>query len=246
MRFKTAAAVVAAVALSYAVAGPATAQSLAPLAKHSSAPAQVSGSRLQRGLLPGSAFGSGFTISGRLNTGSKLLGTRAILHVPSMKCSVFEGYDYVSGFGNTAGALDQYNNPSPFATYPNTVLYGYQDVVQFASTSAATNFFNSGHSKFSACRTFSEPNPGDKSPGGGTYQVSTLSLSKLTVGGDHAFEATQTLAESEAPGITLYINVLFVVAGTNVYNLWDVSGTNDQPAPMGKLIHQIQALYPHK
>jgi hypothetical protein len=233
MRFKTAAAVVAAVALSYAVAGPATAQSLAPLAKHSSAPAQVSGSRLQKGLLPGSAFGSGFTISGRLNTGSKLMGTRASLHVSSMKCSAFEGYDYVSGFGNTAGALDQYNNPS-------------QDVVQFASTSAATNFFNSGHSKFAACHTFSEPNPGDKSPGGGTYQVSTLSLSKLTVGGDHAFEATQTLAESEAPGITLYINVLFVVAGTNVYNLWNVSGTNDQPAPMGKLIHQIQALYPHK
>jgi hypothetical protein len=233
MRFKTAAAVVAAVALSYGVAGPATAQSLAPLAKHRSAPAQVSGSRLQKGLLPGSAFGSGFTISSRLNTGSKLMGTRASLHVSSMKCSAFEGYDYVSGFGNTAGALDQYNNPS-------------QDVVQFASTSAATNFFNSGHSKFAACRTFSEPNPGDKSPGGGTYQVSTLSLSKLTIGGDHAFEATQTLAESEAPGITLYINVLFVVAGTNVYNLWNVSGTNDQPAPIGKLIHQIQALYPHK
>jgi hypothetical protein len=36
------------------------------------------------------------------------------------------------------------------------------------------------------------------------------------------------------------------VAGTNVYNLWNVSGKNDQPAPIGKLIHQIQALYPHK
>jgi hypothetical protein len=246
MRFKTTAIVVAAAALSCAAAGPAMAQSLAPLANHHSAPAQVTGSRLQKGLLPGSSFGTDFTISSRLNTGRKLMGTRAILHVSSMKCSAFEGFDYVSGFGNTAGALDQYDNPSPFAAYPNTVLYGFQDVVQFASTSAATNFYNASHSKYAACHSFTEPNPGDKSPSGGTYQVNTLSLSKITVNGYHAFVGSQTLAESEAPGITLYINVLIAVAGTNVYSLWDVSGTNDQPTPMGKLIHQIQALYPHK
>ena len=106
MRFKTAAIVAAAaVALSFAAAGSAGAQSLAPLAKHTSAPPQVSGSRLQKGLLPGSAFGSGFTISGRLSTGSKLRSTHAVLHVSSLKCSTFEGFDYVSGFGNTAGAL---------------------------------------------------------------------------------------------------------------------------------------------
>ena len=81
MRLKTAVVVVAAVALSYAAAGPASAQSLAPLAKHSSAPAQVSGSRLQKGLLPGSAFGSGFTISGRLNTGSKPLPLTSVSYV---------------------------------------------------------------------------------------------------------------------------------------------------------------------
>jgi hypothetical protein len=52
MRFKTAAIAVAAVALSFAAAGSAMAQSFAPLAKHSSAPQQVSGSRLQKGLLP--------------------------------------------------------------------------------------------------------------------------------------------------------------------------------------------------
>lgn len=246
MRFKTAAAVAAAVALSCAAAGPAVAQSVVPAANRGSAPAQVSGSRLQKALLPGSSFGSDFTISSRLNTGSRLLGTRAILHVSGMKCGAFEDFDYVSGFGNTAGALDQYDNPSPFATYPNTVLYGFQDVVQFASTSAATSFFTASLSKYVACHSFSEPDPGDKSPGGGTYQVNTLSISKITVSGDHAFAGNQTLAESEASGITLYINVLIAVSGTNVYSLWDVSGTNDQPTPMSKLIHQVQALYPHK
>jgi hypothetical protein len=247
MRFKTATIVAAAaVALSFAAAGSAGAQSLAPLAKHTSASPQVSGSRLQKGLLPGSAFGSGFTIQGRLNTGSRLLSTRAILHVSSMKCSAFEGFSFVAGFGNTAGALDVYSNPSPFATYPNTVLYGFQDVVQFATASAATNFFKASRSKYSACRSFTEPNPSDKSPGGGTYQINTLSISNIKVSGDQAFEVTQAAAFSEDPGLTFYNNTLFVVVGTNVYNLWDDSGTNDEPAPMGKLIHAIQALYPHK
>jgi hypothetical protein len=246
MRFKTAAIAVAAVALSFAAAGSAMAQSFAPLAKHSSAPQQVSGSRLQKGLLPGSAFGSGFTINNRLNTGSRLRSTHAVLHVSSMKCGAFEGFDYVAGFGNTAGALDQYNNPSWSPANPNAVVYGFQDVMQFASTKAATNFYNASLSKYAACHSFSEPNPGDKSPGGGTLQVNNLTLSKIKVNGDHAFFDTQSVALSEFPGSTLYLNILIVVAGTNVYNLFDQNGTNDEPAPMGKLIHQVQALYPHK
>jgi hypothetical protein len=37
------------------------------------------------------------------------------------------------------------------------------------------------------------------------------------------------------------------VAGTNVYDLSDASGTNDEPSVklMTTVIHRVQALYPH-
>jgi hypothetical protein len=239
------AAVAAIAVLPLAMASTANGQPVAHHSQPKAAP-QITGTRLQTGLLPASAFGANFTVENAVNTGSTLLpSTKVTLHVPTATCSTFEGEIYVSGFGNTAGALNLYVNPNATA-FPE-VIYGLQDVVQFATTSAATTFFTQAYAKYGACLSFSEPNPTDTSPGGGTFQISTLMVAKTTVSGDPAFTVTQTIALSETPGHTKYIDLLYVVAGTNVYSLWQESGTNDEPSPVltGQLIRQIQALYPH-
>jgi hypothetical protein len=251
MKFKLAAAAAvcftAAGAVAVAGAGPAVAQPSAHDVAASSKPPQVSGSRLQTGLLPASAFGTDFTLGTTLNTGSSVLANPTAPNVPAMSCGTFEGKIYVSGFGNSAGALDQYVNPNAAAERPEAIIQGFQDVIQFATASAATTFFTAARTKYTACQSFSEPNPTDTNPGGGTFQISTLAVSKTTVSGEQAFSVTQLIALSEKPGATEFLDVLYVVAGTDVYSMWQQSGTNDEPSPtvMGSLIKKIQALYPH-
>ncbi len=209
---------------------------------------QISGSRLQTGLLPASAVGAGFTPGTTLNTGSGLLSTTsATQNGPTTSCSTFEGKIYVSGFGNTAGALAEYVNPNAAMQRPEAIIQGFQDVIQFATATAATTFFTQARAKYLACLSFSEPNPTDTTPGGGTFQISTIGVSKTTVGGNAAFAVTQQIALSEHPGATEFVDVLYAVAGTDVYSMWQQSGTNDEPSPttMGSLIHKVQALYPH-
>lgn len=250
LRSIAAAAAVAALSLgglSVAVAGSATAQPLGHPKKHKpKPPPQVTGSRLRTALLPAAAFGDGFTGGDIVSTGGRLLPTRARYHVPSMSCSDFEDFAILGGFGDTAGALADDFNASPFGSYPNTVLYGIQWVNQFASPQAATTFFNQAAAKYGSCSSFTEPNPGDTSPGGGTLQVTNMSVSKTAVSGNHAFTVTQQSALSEAPGFSFYNNVLVVVSGTNVYQFWNLSGTNDEPSPtlMAQFIRQTQKLYP--
>lgn len=243
MKFRTVMVTAAVAALSFAAAGSAAAQTTGHSAKRMPAsPPQVTGARLLSGLLSPSAFGNSFTFGASLNSGSKLSSTHAQKHVSGMSCAGFQGSEWVSGFGNTAGAAERYNNPSPTLV---TIFYGFEDVLQFASTQAAATYFNQADAKYASCREFSEPNPGDTKPGGGTYQVNVLGVSKTTVRGDRGFTATQQIAESERPGVTLYINVLYVLGGANVYSLWQVNGTNNEPSPtaMSSLIHRIQGLY---
>ena len=216
-------------------------------ASSKSAVPQISGSRLQTGLLPASAVGTGFTLGTTLNTGSGLLTTPATLNSTATSCSTFEGKIYVSGFGNSAGALDKYVNPNAAMQRPEAIIQGFQDVIQFATASAATTFFTAARAKYTTCQSFSEPNPTDTNPGGGTFQISTLGVSKTTAGGNAAFSVTQQIALSESPGATEFIDVLYAVAGTDVYSMWQQNGTNDEPSPtlMGNLIKKIQGLYPH-
>jgi hypothetical protein len=250
MKFKIVAATAAlglAAAGAVAVAGSAVAQPSAHDSQLKSAVPQISGSRLQTGLLPASAFGTGFTLGTTLNTGSGLLTTPTTLNPATTGCSTFEGKIYVSGFGNSAGALDKYVNPNAAMQRPEAIIQGFQDVIQFATASAATTFFTAARAKYTACQSFSEPNPTDTNPGGGTFQISTLGVSKTTAGGNAAFSVTQQIALSESPGATEFIDVLYAVAGTDVYSMWQQNGTNDEPSPtlMGNLIKKIQGLYPH-
>jgi len=79
------------------------------------------------------------------------------------------------------------------------------------------------------------------------WAISTVSVANTKVSGYRAFVVTESASLSGFFIRPLYFNVLYVVAGTNVYSLWDYSGTNDEPFPalMRTLIHRIQALYPH-
>jgi hypothetical protein len=235
--------VATAVALSLATAGSAAAGT----AGHARPP-QVTGSRLQTGLLPASAFGDGFTLGASLSTGRKMQPTRATKHVPTMSCAVFEGQVFFGVYGDTAGALALYVNPNAAAQFPEGIFYGYQVVVQFATTRAAATFFAQSRAKFAQCQSFSEPNPGDGAPGGGTFQVGSVSVAKTSVSGNRAFSVTQSIAMSENPGTSWYRNILFVVSGTNVYSLWQTRGVNDEPSPavMSRFIHKIQGLYPRR
>jgi hypothetical protein len=251
MKFKMVAATTAlglAAAGAVAVAGSAAAQPSGPESAASSKPPQITGSRLQTGLLPASAFGAGFTLSATLNTGSGLLTNQTAPNVPAMSCGTFEGKIYVSGFGNSAGALDKYVNPNAATERPEAIIQGFQDVIQFATASAAATFFTQARAKYTACQSFSEPNPTDTNPGGGTFQISTLGVSKTTVGSDAAFSITQQIALSERPGATEFVDELYAVDGTDVYSMWQESGTNDEPSPvlMGNLIKKVQGLYPAK
>lgn len=229
------------------MSGSATAQPLGHPKKHKpKPPPQVTGVRLKTALLPASAFGDGFTGADTVSTGSRLLSSKAWYHIQSMSCANFEDFALLGGFGDTAGAAADAFNSSPLGSYPNTVLYGIQWVNQFPSAQAATTFFNQAFAKYGACSSFTEPNPGDTSPGGGTLQVTNMSVAKTAVSGNHAFTVTQQSALSEAPGFVFYTNVLVVVSGTNVYQFWNLSGTNDEPSPtlMAQFIKQTQKLYP--
>lgn len=238
MRFRLVTAVTAAAALSFAMAGSAAAQ---PLGHKPAPPPQVSGSRLQATLLPASAFGSGFTRAAYFDTGSKLASTHATKHIPSMSCTYFDSHVFFGFLGDTAGAALQYTNPGWYATYPDSIVAGYEDVLQFATAASATAIFDQARAKHAACKTFTEP------AFGGTAAVSTISVTNTRVSGDRAFVVTEFFAFPGHPTKPVYSNTLYVVAGTNVYSTEIATGVNDEPSPalMRTLIHRIQALYQH-
>jgi hypothetical protein len=236
----------AAAAVSFAGAGSASAQTLGHSVQRMPASVtQVSGSRLAQGLLPGSAFDSGLTNSGSANTGGRLLSTRIRQTPGSLSCGTFANINYDSGWGNTAGTFVSYQNPNWEGEWPFTQYSLGEVVVQFASDHAASTFYSEAYSKFTGCKSFPVPNPSDATPGGGSYDVSDTSTWKTSVSGHQAFVNTELWAPNNAGGDTDYVDNLYAVSGTDVYYLWEVSGTNDEPSPklMTDLIHRVQGLY---
>ena len=242
MKFKVIAVIACAIALSLGMAGSALAS---PASSHKAKPApQVTGTRLQSALLPASAFGDGFTVVDRLNTGKRLLSTHASIKPSSLSCQTFEEYIFVGGFGDTAGATDGINNPNPnFADYPSLVLGGDQTVLQFKTTQAAASFYNAAYARYKQCSAFTESDPADSLQ----LELTTQSLSKTTINKNKAFQLIQYVDISSLPVANFYQNTAVVLAGTNVYTIDDLNGTND-PIPaslLGNLIHRVQALYKH-
>ena len=241
MKLKVIAAVATATALSLGMAGSAMASPLS----HQAKPApQVSGARLQSALLPASAFGDGFTVSRRGNTGNRLWSTHANIKPSSLSCRTFGDYVFVGGFGNTAGAADSVENQNPaIADYPSLVLGGDQAVLQFKTTQAAASFYNQAYARYKQCTAFTEPDPADNSQ----LELTVQSLAKTTVGKNKAFQVIQLVDIAALPAFSFYANTAVVLAGTNVYTIDDVNGTNDpiSASLLGKLISRVQALYKH-
>ena len=242
MKFKAIAVIATAAALSVGMAGSAAALPLS----HQAKPApQVTGVRLQSALLPASAFGSGFKVAQRLNTGKKLWSGRVWTKPSKLSCANFEMYIYVGGFGNTAGATDGVNNPNPaIADYPSLVLDGDQTVLQFKTAQAASSFYNQAYTRYKQCSAFTETDPFDNSI---RFELSTQSLSKTTIRKHQAFQLIQYVDLSALPALNFYQNTAVVLAGTNVYTIDDLNGTNDpiSVSLMGNLINRVQALYKH-
>jgi hypothetical protein len=240
MRFKIVIVMLAVAVLSFAMVGSAAAKPLGVASKHKPAPPpQVTGSQLEAVLLPPSAFGSNLVFAVSLDTGRRLQSTRATKHVPSLSCAVFENTIYVAFLGDTAGADLGYSNPAPRPAYPNGIVYGYEDVVQFATATAASTLYNQDRAKYAACQSFTY------TVSGKAWHGSTLSVSNTTVNGDRAFVVNESITVQGL--LPLYYNFLYVVASTNVYSIIQLTGAQDEPSPtlMGDLIGRVQALYRH-
>jgi hypothetical protein len=241
VKFKAIAIAATAAALSLGMAASAGATPLRHVAKP--AP-QVTGARLQSALLPASVFGDGFTVTQRLNTGKKLWSTKARIKPSSLRCANFESYIYVGGFGDTAGAVSSVNNPSPaFADYPSLVLGGDQAVIQFKSTKAAASFYSQAYTRYKQCTDFTESYAADNT----SIELTTQSLSKTTIKKDKAFQLTQYVVIDDLPALSFYDSTAVVLAGTNVYTVDEVDGTNDpiSSSLLSNLINRVQALYKH-
>jgi hypothetical protein len=243
VKFKAIAVIATAAALSLGAAGSATASSLS--LKSKPAP-QVTGTRLQSALLPGSAFGDGLTVTRRLNSGNRLWPTRARIKPSSLSCANFEEYVYVAGFGNTAGASFAIDNPDPaLADYPSVILGGDETALQFKTPAAAASFYNQAYTRYKQCAHFTESFIGDDSL---HFELSTQSLSKITINKNKAFQLIQLVDISEVPALSFYENTAVVLAGTNVYTIDEVNGTNDpiSASVLGNLTHRVQGLYKHR
>lgn len=241
MKFKAIAVIAAATALSFGMAGSVAASPLAAKAKP--AP-QVTGARLQSALLPASSFGGGFTVTQRLNTGKKLWSTKARFKPANLSCVNFETWVYVGGFGDTAGAMDSFNNPSPaLADYPGIVLGGDQSVIQFKTAQAATTFYNEAYARYAKCAAFTESYPADAT----SLELTTQSLTKTTVKKNKAFQLMQYVDIAALPAFGFYDSTAVVLSGTNVYTVDDVNGTNDPISTtlLDNLLNRAQALYRH-
>ena len=228
-------------ALSLGAAGSAAASPLS----HKTKPApQVTGLRLQSALLPTSAFGNGFTVAYRFSTGSRLWSTRARFKPSSLSCVNFEMDVYPGGFGNTAGAADGVENTNPsFTAYPNIILSGEQAALQFNTARAAASFYSQAYTKYKKCTNFTESDPANL----GKFELTVQSLAKTTINNNKAFQVTQLVSLSTSPAFSFYTSTAVVLAGTNVYTVADMNGTNDPVTASlpGNLIKRVQALYRH-
>jgi len=175
-----------------------------------------------------------------LNSGPKLTTTRAKVHVSSMSCGAFELGGDISVFGDTAGVLVEYQVRA-------SILYSDERVLQFAADATAATFYGQALAKFAACGSYSSG-----SPFGSLTTDIRPSVTKTTVSGDKAFLVLEHVlfCQGIPPyyACPSYISFLYVVAGTNVYSLWEYNVINDLPSVslMRDLISRVQALYRHR
>jgi len=217
---------------------------LAPAAQASSRPVQVNGNQLESALLPASAFGSGYQSGPSSGSGGTLFNLPAQDHISRMSCGTFEDLTGLGSFGQTAFATSYINNPNAMIDYPNSVSTFIQSIDQFASAKAASSYYGQAYAKYDTCRDFTESVPEDPSPGGGSSETTVQTFAKTSVGKYQAFQVGQINDDSGNTGITINLNTLVAVAGTDVFYIVSIAFTNDpiSTAVMHELISRVQRL----
>jgi hypothetical protein len=193
-----------------------------------------------------SAWGQGYVNDSKLNTGKKLMHKKVTI-VSSLSCGYYEDNTFVGNFGNTGGALESWSNPNWEGGWPFSLQYGNQSLMQFPTTTLATGYMNAAHAKYNSCGSFSAPDTGDANPGGGTVLFTTVSVTATTVSGYRAFSVVQMVARSESSGAPWYLNSIFVLVGTDVFNVSVLTGDSDGPSTSitSTLIHHVLAAQQH-
>ena len=169
-----------------------------PLSAKAKPAPQVTGTRLASALLPALAFGDGFTVADHLNTGNKLLPTKARIKPSSLSCKTFEMFIFIGGFGDTAGAVHGVQNPNPALEDPSVVLSDDQAVLQFKTTQAAASFYSQAYARFKQCTAFTETSDNLQ------IELITQSLSSTTINKDKAFQLIQHADIASEPAISFY------------------------------------------
>jgi hypothetical protein len=224
--------------LSLTAAGAAAA---APTARPGTGPAivQVTGSVLETALLPPSAFGTGYQQAGAAaDTGGSLRPASPARSVRGASCADIEGGGSLAGYGDTAEAdlTVTYGAPGPA-----TVLV-YQDVAQFPGSRAARSFFEQVLALYRRCGSFASL--------AGFVPVAVVltggGITTTSMHGYPAFRVSQELETGELGSPPFgYVDTLFVVAGTDVYEVMLMAGSR-VPVPgwmPTKLISRVRALY---
>jgi len=217
---------------------------LAPSALAASHPVQVSGTKLKSALLPASSLGSDWEWDYTLWS-KGIWHSKATEHAATMKCSKLELSTVLLHVGESATAVSVNDNTNPWPYYPNVQFFTYQAVYQFPSTKAARTFFNQAKAKYAACKDFKvNALPGDPIPGGGVMETVNQTITHNKVGPYQAFQVGQLADLSDSPGFTVDPNTTVALAGTDVFIIESVGGTNDSvPASMMlKLINRVKKL----
>jgi hypothetical protein len=205
-------------------------------------PIQVTGKQLKSALLPGSDFPSGYTASGEHDSG-RSLQHGSVYNLPSMSCKSFWLAASIPGialgFGQTAYAGNLISSNSDSVSVFEVFQ---QSVSQFASTRAASTFFSQLSAKYRSCPSLSESDTK-----GGTLHWTVSSRSTQRVGGHQALQLTESSTDSSVAGVSTPIFVLWVISGTDLYeiNTALVTGTSPQPSESSlilKLISRVSAL----
>lgn len=228
-----------------------TATALGGVASASGATAvQLTGSQLESGLLPASAFPAGYGIVNVADSGNHLQTSRARDNLATMTCSAWlhDGGSYAvfgTAFGATSGATF---GATAFATdvaappYASTGSPYEQDAVQFATVSAASRYFSDLRAILFRCRTYSQREEGS------IVTTTVRVIAAPPVHGHPAFWADTTYVPAgQAAGPAA--DFLYTTAGTDVIDVVDLGGTGNSaaspatPVLLGKLLTRVLALY---
>lgn len=204
----------------------------------SHAPVQVTGKQLKNGLLPPSHILPGYVTIFSDNSGGKLEHS-GVFHIPTLKCSDFWAF---LGTGDSLGETAQAETTSAAKSAAAPVReFIDQSVYQFASTSAASTFFNQVSAKFKSCRSVSVKFNGS------TLKHQVHSRTALRVGGHQSLQLVEFFTDSKNPGPPLVTDVLLTVYGNDFYMISSDLLNVSSPKPplsslMLKLIPRVRAL----